>query len=357
MHALEDIFKQNIQEIISKKNAVEDAIKRKVQERTGKEQERRQISTDISHQREKFRQLKNSKREKSEEYDALQEQLEELERKRTEILNQIVDLRSQQERIDNDCKGLEEIIRELEGDLKRLENEVSKLDHEIKNLEQKKNNYEDEIREQAVISMNEYYEQLEKRLLKLMEVSPEIEQVKDAYERLAKARNENPKVRALWEAWEEWKSIYEIAQAGAVKETAKIEIERITAEIENQFPGALRIVELKEIEKIIFQLYRCREEDGKYIVFLPISKQTWESIQEGFNGEREELAARVFWSFAGEEPISYDLKYGYPALITYQNPETLGLFIEFPNKKRADFALEEMPDVILEAITYENESQ
>ncbi|NPV54773.1 MAG: hypothetical protein HPY71_14875 [Firmicutes bacterium] len=225
------------------------------------------------------------------------------------------------------------------------------LDREIESLMHKRNGLEKMLNDEARHSMEEYIKGLERQLVKMMEVAPEIEQARNAYRALMKAKDEDPEIREKWEAREEWKHIYEIAQVQAVRETARIEVEKKNKEIEEAFPGSLSIEKIEENESVIFELYYFEKDEGCLVVFMPVTCEVWNSISEGETGIREELAARVFWSFACIDEASYDIRYGFPALIIPNTPSSISLSIEFPNEKKAEFFLERLPDFILEAIT------
>lgn len=355
MVVLEDIYKRRTQEIFGKKRAIEEKIERKRQEIRGKEQERRQISTDISKKRDEARESKGKKINILAELEKLQEQLEDLERRRTEILNSIIEYKERQEEIEDENKSQEERIRELEEEIRKITNEISRIEHELAGLENQRSGYEEEICEEAKNSFREYCDQVEKYLTRVMETLPEVENAKDAYKALMKAKDEDSRVRKIWEAREEWRNIFEISQVETVKETAKIEIDKLEEKIEEEFPGALLVERIEDNERVVSALYYHKEIDGPYRIFLPITRETWNSIEEGLTRKNEELAARVFWGFSCVEDGGYDLYYGFPTLCTDEPPESLTLSLEFPNMKIVEFALIEIPRDIFEAIAYEQE--
>lgn len=356
MANLLDILKERTQEIYGLKKSTEEVINRKKQERKGKDQERKQIYTEIARKKEEIRTIKDGKKSKDNEIDAYQHKLDELEQKRMELLDLIFDLQHEQEEMDRKKTSLEDGIKEDEGDLRKLEGEIRALDREIESLMQKRNRLEEKWNDEARHSMEEYGKDLERQLVKMMEIAPETEQAMDAYRALMKAIEEDSEIRAKWEAREEWKRIYDISKVQAVKETARTEIEKKSKEIEEAFPGSLSMEKIEENESIILELYFFEEEEGYLVVFLPVTSETWKSISEGETGRREELAARVFWSFACGDKASYDLRHEFPALILPDTPDNISLSIEFPNEKKAEFSLEKLPDSILEAITGVNKA-
>ncbi|NPV59052.1 MAG: hypothetical protein HPY75_05245 [Actinobacteria bacterium] len=116
MAKLSDILRERTQEIYSSKKSTEEAIKRKKQERKGKDQERKQIYTEIARKKEQARTIKGEKKSAENELDAIQQQLEELEQKRMELMDLIFDLQHEQEEMEREKTSLEDGIKEDEED-------------------------------------------------------------------------------------------------------------------------------------------------------------------------------------------------------------------------------------------------
>lgn len=347
--SLEELLSKTLQNSLKARATITADIKSREQSIQELNEQRKRLATEASNKKAQVRSSRQRATDIESELDSLNQQLEELERQKSELVEKIIVVQESHEGFLEERRAEAEEVHRIERDIQRAEKTISSIEHEIDELRDELKGLGEKIRTETSMSLIQYNKEIESQLLSIKHVAPEKEKSKQSLESLLRARKENQEIRSMWEAREEWKGIQDTSNIPQIKETAKREIESINARIEETFPGALSAEVNQEGDDTIVELFYLQDDDDYYVVFLPISEHVWQAIQEGKNRDREELAAKVFWSFAQAGDANYEFRYGSITLVVKYEPEELSLELEFPTNK-VEFIVSELPEAIQEAI-------
>jgi hypothetical protein len=240
--------------------------------------------------------------------------------KSTRILqSKIADLEDQLAKLQGRLEGLQRELKESveagagverqvseQRKLERADTDLAEtLAREISQAEASLERERGRLRDARRAALAEYLDGMWQRLQHLLESHEDRKEAIESRRRLEKQRHEDAELAALWEAREEWRRILSSSGPTLVVKTAKAELNRIEAEIESRFPGALGAASsgqtLSEIEELFAG---TRRGELSAWIPLPIPLEVWRHLEAGGRGVPETLAMRLVWAFARHVPPS-----------------------------------------------------
>lgn len=254
-----------------------------------------------------------------EEVDRLRSSSAEREATVRRIRSQISDLEDQLQQLQARIEARQSELRECEAaysEIARSVSEQRKLDRtdtdlaealitEISNAEKALERERARLRDARRAALGDYLEALWERMRELAASQESNRSALEAHRNLEVQRHQDAEVATLWEAREEWRRIVQTSGPSLVVKTARAELDRIEAELEARFPGALRASQVRQGSSEIEELFVAPRPRGRGSwIPLPIPLAIWRSIERGDRGAEEALGMRLIWALSRALPPS-----------------------------------------------------
>jgi DNA repair exonuclease SbcCD ATPase subunit len=229
--------------------------------------------------------------------DEIDERVKELERQLRDVERRLSERRGERDSARAELHAAESAGATKKKDVQTAEEEGRRISEAIDRAISARATHESRIRDRHRHAFCEYQGALWKRLLELATSQGERARQAGAYAAFENARRNDTEVAGLDEAHREWRKIAASAVAPAVKSAAKSELDRIEAQIESRFPGALEFERTRGLSSEIEEFYFLSSEDRKVQeIYVPIPESVYSSLGEGGSGREDDLAMRLAWS-------------------------------------------------------------
>jgi len=305
--------------------------------------------------------------EKEETLRALQLKVQELERQIEELRERLRGRQEERQLAETALEEERQKLSEKTGEAKRARKAAEDWGQKLAAAQERTQKYRERLQNERCAALQKYLTELWTKLVDSQREAGGRKTAVAAYERLNRARDEDVRVADLWESRQEWQRIAESAGPAAVRQTAQCELERIEAELDNEFPGALQAAgsTLDELEEVYF--YPWESGDGS-VVLLPVPEKVCHLLNAGETGPDQDLAARVIWAFvravppgAGHDGYSgsrFTVRRGFLALHVDDDQGDLiehdAVVLLLPGGGRVSFMVSELPKDVSGAMSDEN---
>ncbi len=338
-----------------------EARQNEVGQRTGATESRmKRLRSDMSGLRKAEGDAKHARTEAGSVLREVQTVLDDLEEQRSMAMERFAEAQ--------DAKGnAEALLRKVQGEIEAKEKEIGQaggqiadVKEEYAELNKETQGLEENLREAQLGAIDNYVCDLEARIDEILLKQDERSEKLAARRRLTKARGENPEIGSLCEQREEILRFLPDTRVPGVKDLLRQQIEKIEAELQRRFPGALDVDSEAKEARTIYETYYYADSTGKAMFLIPISAKRWRNIQVG---DRDcEQAVRFLWSMIDGlalEPshgtfILNGTKCLFASTIDYEDVEAMESFkLHLEDGSRIDFRLLSVPHEVQEVLSDE----
>jgi gas vesicle protein len=336
-------------DLISSKDAAEDAIKR--------------AYTEITRHRALESERKRLVVEAEERLKEVQDRFEEINRQRQEILDRLTEKQETKEQAE---KLLRESRSETERALGVVRTETERRDKGIgllAEIEGEKLQYEGKLREAHRRSVDIYIQELERRVEQAFAGEEERSRRQTAAEAFRKARHDDNYIGDLCDQRDQFRELVRLATVPGVAETLRRELERVERELDKRYPGALSIEEKVPSQMLVEELHYLIGSDELLRIVLPIPERVWNGISRGETGAEATGAMRMVWEMIiglGLKPSDGEFRFenGYCVFVARElKDDDMNSIREFTLKLKSSatltFRFSPFPSQVQEALLYE----
>lgn len=341
---------------------IRESIARATEQMARVEAELRDAGTQAVHESETFEARQAVAHRRSQRVTQLEEELARL---HAEVARLKAEIETKQGERDAARQGVAEAEAEA-GDIRKAqrgaEKRGDKLGGTLAALEKEKLDLSGRLKGAHAESLRKYLAGLCGTLVEAQRAATEMHEAKAALEALRAARHQDGEMASLCEAREEWQRLLKGAAVPAVLEAGRREIQRIEAEIERRYPGALQAEAVAGRDAgIIEELFFIPKGRGSRVtVCLPLDRGTWDRLEAGDAGDDIAWAVELAWEIRKQLNVDWDSskfrldeRLGSPVLETVAGAEFGQHHVEMSLRGGgvASFILSPVPTEIAEAFS------
>lgn len=293
--------------------------------------------------------------------------VQEIERQIKELQARLRERQKENERVEADYSTAKGAATDRLRDAARARKEAENWGAKVAEARERIQWYQMRLREERRAALRKHLAALWTRLLEADRKAASGTEARAELDRLNRARHDDPRVAELWEARQEWLRIAQSAGPPPVRETARREVQKIEEDLDNQFPGALKVAAAGPLDELE-EVYLCPRAAGDgWKLLLCIPAEICESLDAGESGPTQGLAARIIWAFARaiqndgghDEQWSsrFEVQQGYLVMFVDGGPENMKdqetIAVALSGGGRVTFMLSELPTEIRGAMNDE----
>lgn len=225
------------------------------------------------------------------------EELESLNARISLLSAELANLQRELDQKEEERSSAESEGSEWERKWREAQNSIKEATREIKKREEELERFDNALTQARREAFWKYLRELEGSLVEGAKGVEETMALRNARTAFEEACAKDPSVKAQREQREELSFLVDFAQNDAVKAALRAQLNEVERTISGRFPRALETETVAAVSgQKEMDVFFCRPSTaGKYVLFLPVSKAAWNSVEEGQLGAREDVSARALW--------------------------------------------------------------